>query len=113
MAFRTCQTRPLHMNRMRATHIGRLPRIHQPWSFVSGLDEVVDQSRFGFAFANPFGVATGAFFHRWNSGEDAVLAKGGAFLAICAGFLRVCLMTKLERLLPLHIEHAREDDPPG
>jgi hypothetical protein len=81
---------------------------------VSGLDEVVDQGRLGFAVSNSFGVASGALLHRGDSGENAVLAKGVAFLAIRdARFFRVRLVMKLDWLLPLHIEHAREHDPPG
>src|ERR1700758_2609366 len=114
MAFHTGQSRALHVDRMREPHVGRLARIHQPRSFVSGLDEVVDQGRFGLAFANPFGVATSAFFHCWDSGKGAVLAKSVALLAIRdAGFFRVRLVAKLDRLVPLHIEHAGKDNPPG
>src|ERR1700687_9645 len=114
MAFHAGQARALHVDRVREPNVSRLPRIHQPRRFVSGLDKVVDQGRLGLAFSNSFGVATGAFFHRRNSGKDAVLAKGVAFLAIRdAGFLRVCLVTNLEGWLPLHIEHQRENTPPG
>src|SRR5579864_8327053 len=104
MAFHARQTGPLHVDRVRKPDIGRLARVHQPRDLVSGLDEVVDQSGFGLAFSNSFGVATRTFLHRRNSGKGSVFAKGVTFTAFGdARFLSMRLVTKLERLLSLHI----------
>jgi len=80
---------------------------------VSGLDEVVDEGGLGFAFSNPFGVASRAFLHGRNSGKGAVLAKRVAFIAIGeARLLRVRFVAKLEGLLFLHVEQTRKSNPP-
>src|ERR1022692_4230371 len=114
MTFHTGQTGSLHMDRVRKPHIGWLPRVHQPRSLMSGLDEVIHQLGFGFALSNPFGVASRAFFHRRNSGKGPVLAQSVTFTAFGdARLFRVRLVTKLDRLLPVHIEHAWKRHPPN
>src|ERR1017187_460275 len=113
MTFRAGQTSAFHMDRVREPNIGWLSRVHQPRSLVSGLDVVLYESCLGLTLANPFGVASGAFLHRGNSGERSVFAKSVALTTIRdAGFFRVRLVTELEWLLFLHVECPRKPDPP-